>query len=396
VVTTAEEVAASVNLEEGWLDKLLELPTDELAKLLGDIANHGKVKTAVIKKARTSLPSFSGVKRSDFAERFGLPDSLENNRFERVVTPVYRLPPSIHEIMFEAGWRTQDVYQERQAQRREVARVRIMDPYLVRIIGLFQGRVIDKPEQDMLETEYASGGEVSMSLTTVLPHIFMIGGTLFFIAKFKLDISLEDNVAQLFVKILATAKANEKVDFANLCIYGLLTDLIDFHFYSYNPPAKEFAFDKTLVVNITRDMVFTDMIPVSNKIFNMILTAYINGLEATMLKSIGRKEKGDVSSPGSMPLQRMRAWKAPSEQGLTQQCRDKFEEPVETIDDIERNSTAALELLAKSVWFIPHVLHLMGAANPSSTEEIKDLAHRMVHTKYLNMMNNNKLFDHSS
>ena len=128
VVTTAEEVAASIDLEEGWLNKLLELPTDELAKFLGDIANHGKVKTAAIKKARTSLPSFSGVKWTDFAERFGLPDSLENNRFKRVVTPVYCLPPSVHEIMFEAGWRTQDVYQERQAQRREAARVRIMDP----------------------------------------------------------------------------------------------------------------------------------------------------------------------------------------------------------------------------------------------------------------------------
>ena len=128
VVTTAEEVATSVDLEEGWLDKLLELPTDELAKLLGDIANHGKVKTAAIKMARTSLPSFSGAKWIDFAERFGLPDRLENNRFERVVTPVYRLPPSVHEIMFEAAWHTQDVYQERQAQRREVTRVRIMDP----------------------------------------------------------------------------------------------------------------------------------------------------------------------------------------------------------------------------------------------------------------------------
>ena len=59
----------------------------------------------------------------------------------------------------------------------------------------------------------------------------------------------------------AAAKANEKVDFANLRIYGLLTDLIDFHFYSYDPPAKEFAFDKTLIVNITRDVAFTDMIP---------------------------------------------------------------------------------------------------------------------------------------
>ena len=32
---------------------------------------------------------------------------------------------------------------------------------------------------------------------------------------------------------------------------------------------------------------------------------------------------------------------------LAQQCCDEFEEPVETIDDIESNSTAALELLAK-------------------------------------------------
>jgi hypothetical protein len=59
----------------------------------------------------------------------------------------------------------------------------------------------------------------------------------------------------------AAAKANETVDFANLRIYGLLTDLIDFHFYSYDPLAKEFAFDETLVVNITRDVAFTDMIP---------------------------------------------------------------------------------------------------------------------------------------
>jgi hypothetical protein len=107
----------------------------------------------------------------------------------------------------------------------------------------------------------------------------MIGGILFFIAEFKLDLSLEDNVAQLFLEMLcmfvfsgvlsrcspglntAAAKANMKVDFANLRIYGLLTDLIDFHFYSYDPLAQKFAFDETLVVNITRDVAFTDMIP---------------------------------------------------------------------------------------------------------------------------------------
>jgi hypothetical protein len=40
--------------------------------------------------------------------------------------------------------------------------------YLVRIIGFFQGRVIDKPEQDMLETEYATGGEVEHEVCTSL------------------------------------------------------------------------------------------------------------------------------------------------------------------------------------------------------------------------------------
>ncbi|KAF8324228.1 hypothetical protein F5887DRAFT_927127 [Amanita rubescens] len=116
VVTTAEEVAASVDLKEGWLDKLLELPTDELAKLL---------KTAAIEMARASL---SGVKWIDPAERFSLRNRLENNQFDRVVTPMYRLPPSVHEIVFEAAWHTQDVYQELRAQRSKAARFRTMDP----------------------------------------------------------------------------------------------------------------------------------------------------------------------------------------------------------------------------------------------------------------------------
>lgn len=167
LVSTTEELAASVKMEEGWLDELLALSKDDLAKLLADIANHGNIKTAEIKKAR----SFSGAKWRPFAESFGLPDTLDSNPFEQVSTPVYCLPPSIHEAMFQAAWHTQDVYQERQVQRREEARVRIMDSvcqpkhlssfsilrysqYLVPIIGLFQGRVVDKPEQAMLDVEH--------------------------------------------------------------------------------------------------------------------------------------------------------------------------------------------------------------------------------------------------
>jgi len=108
VVTTPEEVEAS---EEGWLDKFLDMETDDLARLLGEIANRGKVKTAAIKKARTSLPSFSGAKWRPFADSF--PDTLDNNLLVQVLTPVYWLPPSTHEVMFETAWHTQDVYQER-------------------------------------------------------------------------------------------------------------------------------------------------------------------------------------------------------------------------------------------------------------------------------------------
>jgi hypothetical protein len=127
-VVTAEEVAASVDLEAGWLQKFLSLPPDELAKLLGEIANQGKIKTAAIKTARTSLPSFSGAKWVDFAERFGISDMHNPDDFDQVVTPDYWLPLSFHETMFETAWLTQDVYQERQVQRREEARARIMDP----------------------------------------------------------------------------------------------------------------------------------------------------------------------------------------------------------------------------------------------------------------------------
>jgi len=197
------------------------------------------------------------------------------------------------------------------------------------------------------------------------------------------------------------------VDFANLRIYGLLTDLTQFRFYSYDPLSQNFAIDEILIVNSTRDFVFADMIPVSNKIFSVILTAYIDGLEATTAKNIEKKSKGDISSSGSAPLQQLRSQNPPSERWpsrlpnhnggrkstdryevalqLAKQCREKFDESVRTIDDVENNSTAALELLARSVRSIPRVSLLTGKYDPSSTEEIKDLAHRMVHQKYLDM-----------
>ncbi|KAF5384070.1 hypothetical protein D9615_003421 [Tricholomella constricta] len=350
-----------------------------LAKLIVQIADRGKVLLAALKKAGISLPSDSGVEWTDFAERFGLAKQLENARLEKIIIPMFHLPPSIHEIMFEEAWHTQDVYQERHVQRieRGSARFRIMDPYLVRIIGLFQGRVIDKPEQDTLETEYACGGNVDHEIS-------MLGGILFVIVEFELDMSLEDNVAQLFVEILAAAKANEKMDFYNRRVYGLLTDAFIFRFYSFNPLANKFAYDDNPIVNITRNYAFTDMIPVSNKIFSVVLAAYIDGLEASLLKSKERTSQANIR----------RGWistdKWETALQLAEQCCRKFNEPVDTIEEMEERSTAALELLASSVRSIPRVSCLTGSDDPSSVEEVRDLAHHMVHEKHVEVLQPNQ------
>jgi len=76
---------------------------------------------------------------------------------------------------------------------------------------------------------------------------------------------------------------------------------------------------------------------------------------------------------------------------FAKECREKFDESVGTVEDIEKNSTAALELLAKSVRSIPHASRLTGAEDPCSMEELKNVAHRVVHSKFLNMMDKKNL-----
>ena len=41
-----------------------------------------------------------------------------------------------------------------------------MMQYIVPVVALFQGRVIDKPEQAMIETKYSTGGEVEHKVST--------------------------------------------------------------------------------------------------------------------------------------------------------------------------------------------------------------------------------------
>lgn len=52
-----------------WCKAIQQLPRDEIANLLGEIANQANIKTADIKRARTALPSFSGEKWSALAKK---------------------------------------------------------------------------------------------------------------------------------------------------------------------------------------------------------------------------------------------------------------------------------------------------------------------------------------
>jgi hypothetical protein len=58
----------------------------------------------------------------------------------------------------------------------------------------------------------------------------------------------------------AAAETNKQLDFAGLRVYGLLTDLTLFRFFSYDPSTTRFCFDETLLVNVRRTDAHSDMI----------------------------------------------------------------------------------------------------------------------------------------
>jgi len=227
--------------------------------------------------------------------------------------------------------------------------------YIVPIVALFQGRVVDTPVQTTARTKYFTGGEVEH-------EIFMMGGTLFFIIELKHNSPYGTSLTQLFLELLSAAQQNTTLNFAGSRIYGLLTDLSQFKFYSYNPTTKQFFFDETIVINVKRTNAFSDMIDVSNKIFGVVLSGYMEGLRAT-IKSIQEKEKHNDQTRQNYPSP---AWElselpekgknagGPKSTDLwegallwAEHCCAKFGEPVTSLQDIEDKTNDALELLVR-------------------------------------------------
>ncbi|KAF8694520.1 hypothetical protein AX14_002040 [Amanita brunnescens Koide BX004] len=347
-----------------WMQKLLAL------------ANNGQTITvSQIQKASISS------KWSELAPQFDIFVDLTMARFDSFSIAPVLLPPSFHETTAEAAWRMQDVFQEQLSQNREKARLRTFEPYILPIVGLFQGRIIDRPEHTIRLTAYSSGCEVEHAL-------LMVGGTLFIVIEMKLGFERHESIAQLFLELLATAGMNKKDEPEGLRVHGLLTDLQAFHFYSYDQSRRKFAFDETLQASATRERFMADMIHVTNKVFSVILFAYVEGLAASVKLD---RERLSASPTGSSPAQqivRNRTNDNTRELALdfAVQCLNKFHEPVRTIEDVEKQSCEAIGLLTKSVRCIPRISYYSGKEDPSTENELRALVRRAVRTEHMTMV----------
>ncbi|KAI0288566.1 hypothetical protein BC826DRAFT_971488 [Russula brevipes] len=299
--------------DDDWMNKLLEVDQEKLILIVSKIVNEGNIDNRSIKKARIELPSFSMTKWIDFAKRTGLSRNPTSLTLQHFSTPVYQLPPSFHKAIFESSWRTQDVYQEVAVQTREESAVRILDPYIVPILSLFHGRVITTPEEAMPASAFSTGGEVEH-------EIVMFGGILFFVIEAKLGQPSSNHLAQLLLELLSAAKVNEEADFKGLRVY-----------------------DGEIFLDGRRDGFSSDMIHVTNKIFGLVLFAFIEGF--SFLGRYTPRPSDDASEQEKWALKSRERWELALR--TADECRLKFLETVTTIEDMEVRSTEALELLTK-------------------------------------------------
>ncbi|KAJ7907894.1 hypothetical protein B0H13DRAFT_1618025, partial [Mycena leptocephala] len=230
-----------------------------------------------LKRARRELPSFSHhITWAEVAAFFPSSESRLSVHYIRPhpSNPSCFLPPSFHEELFVRSWAAMDVYSEPTENLLEAPKVRLLEIYLVPIISLFAGRIEDLPKIPMEKTELSSGGP----LTT----------------RFAFPQQLDTFVAQLFSELYAAAQMNAKVGLENLKVYGILTDLGIFHFFAFEPKSKMFYRDPKIVVARGREDFLIGMMHVTEKIFSVVLEAYIDTLEATYHKITQRSGAGSV------------------------------------------------------------------------------------------------------
>ncbi|KAJ8463326.1 hypothetical protein ONZ51_g10326 [Trametes cubensis] len=342
-------------LSASGLSRLKELDKDDAARVLAQLQVLTDVSDREIKKARATLPSFSAATWQDLAGQYGLPTKYNARKLHQHRVPMCYLPPSFHTELFVSSWRAADVYMDKIYQKREAARVRVLEPYILPLIALFHGRVVDKPEDPMPDTEETSGGEVEH-------EVFAIGDALFFVIEVKLLAPQEErNAAQLFMELLSAARSNQDTR-QKVRVYGLLTDLSRFAFFSYDPVGQRFAFDEEFVADGPREQFLTRMIPVTNKIFSVLLAGYIE-----VLQTNPEDESANGDGDPRLALQ------------LANEAKVCLTESASDFDALETRGREGLRKLEQSVLAVPRGTDAyMDVQEPKSAEELASLASRLV------------------
>lgn len=257
--------------------------------------------------------------------------------------PVYRLPVNIHIKLYQAVWKAINVYGDRIIiSYNETRKIRIFEEYIVPIVSLFEGRLINQPGSS--ETYVSSGGHIEH-------EIFIFGGALLVVIESTRDYLTPNDVGQTLCHILAAATRNKKIPgLKNLHIRGILTNLTEFYFYAYDPITKTFSQECPMLSGLERRDFLRKMIPIANKIFSVMFTSYIEALSCTLraINSIAPHEPkvAFLASLSSTPN-----W----EQALqfAKDAKAHFEMPGNNFEEKKANYTEAVKLLRSSALAIP-------------------------------------------
>jgi hypothetical protein len=94
---------------------------------ISDMARNECLTLQDLKVFTSKLPAFAGAEWEKVAPTFGLDPSVDKYQLQPFSIPHASLPPSFHRRVMKDSIQWLDVYQERGSQKREAARVRLMD-----------------------------------------------------------------------------------------------------------------------------------------------------------------------------------------------------------------------------------------------------------------------------
>ncbi|KAJ2934555.1 hypothetical protein H1R20_g2529, partial [Candolleomyces eurysporus] len=275
-------------------------------------------------------------KWAEVAPLYRLPENLLNRYRLRLdyrwSPPLCMLPPSMHKAMIKDGWRLMDVYEEKLVQNMDFVGLKLIDAWLIPILGLFEGRLIDLLDYNEPRTEFSSGGRVER-------QIFGLRGYMFVVLRMKPGVSFGCEVTQLFLELLSADLLNQDAGGVGpVRVHGLLTDLNRFVFYSFDPTTKTFYEGERHGCGDFRDSFCSSMICLANHIFSILMHSYVEFLEANIAQPATSHSDSELSD-----------WKAGFDfaKQAHQDLQAARADVANTPDVLEEKSSEALKLLSR-------------------------------------------------